>query len=118
MLFGYSDTGALCAMLAATYPERLGSLVLYAVAARGTQAHDYPWQWTEEEYEEYLAREDEAWGTLEFAWGGTVQLLAEGLGVTLDAVQVRALTLWCLDGSAAVTTCAFTTALPESRRIS
>jgi 4-hydroxy-tetrahydrodipicolinate reductase len=25
-------------------------------------------------------------GTLEFAWGGTVQLLAEGLGVTLDKV--------------------------------
>ena len=25
-------------------------------------------------------------GTLEFAWGGTVRLLAEGLGVTLDAV--------------------------------
>jgi len=25
-------------------------------------------------------------GTLEFAWGGTVQLLAEGLGVTLDRV--------------------------------
>jgi hypothetical protein len=25
-------------------------------------------------------------GTLEFAWGGTVNLLAEGLGVTLDAV--------------------------------
>ena len=25
-------------------------------------------------------------GTLEFAWGGSVQLLAEGLGVTLDAV--------------------------------
>lgn len=25
-------------------------------------------------------------GTLEFAWGGTVQLLAEGLGVTLDGV--------------------------------
>jgi len=25
-------------------------------------------------------------GTLEFAWGGSVQLLAEGLGITLDAV--------------------------------
>ncbi len=25
-------------------------------------------------------------GTLEFAWGGTVRLLAEGLGVTLDAI--------------------------------
>jgi pimeloyl-ACP methyl ester carboxylesterase/class 3 adenylate cyclase len=54
VLFGFSDTGALCAMLAATYPERVSGLVLYAVAARGIQAPDYPWQWTEEEWQEYL----------------------------------------------------------------
>ena len=44
VLSGYSDTGAQCALLAATYPERVRGLVLYAVAARGTQAPDYPWQ--------------------------------------------------------------------------
>ena len=54
-------------MLAATYPERVAGLVLYAVAARGTQADDYPWQWTEEEWERYLDGVRNRWGTRPFA---------------------------------------------------
>lgn len=64
--FGYSDSGAHCAMLAATYPERVRGLVLYAVAARGTQAPDYPWQWSEERWREYLDG-TRGWGTPAFA---------------------------------------------------
>ena len=37
VLFGPTQTPARGAPLAATYPERLSGLVLYAVAARGTQ---------------------------------------------------------------------------------
>lgn len=66
LLFGYSDTGAQCAMCAATYPDRVLGLILYAVAARGTQAPDYPWQWSEVEWDEYLAGA-RGWGTLEYA---------------------------------------------------
>ena len=65
-LFGFSDAGALCAMFAATRPERVSGLVLYATAARGTQAHDYPWQWSEREWAKYLD-ELAAWGTREYA---------------------------------------------------
>jgi pimeloyl-ACP methyl ester carboxylesterase len=67
VLFGYSDAGALCAMLAATYPERVSGLVLLAVAARGTQAPDYPWQWSEEEWGEYLGAMRLGWGTRRFS---------------------------------------------------
>src|SRR6185312_1319365 len=42
-LFGFSDAGALCAMFAAVHPERVSGLILYATAARGTVAPDYPW---------------------------------------------------------------------------
>jgi pimeloyl-ACP methyl ester carboxylesterase/class 3 adenylate cyclase len=66
VLLGYSDAGAQCAMCAATYPDRVLGLILYAVAARGTQAPDYPWQWSEAEWEEYLAGAT-AWGTLDYA---------------------------------------------------
>jgi pimeloyl-ACP methyl ester carboxylesterase/class 3 adenylate cyclase len=66
LLFGYSDTGAQCAMLAASYPERVRGLVLYATAARGTRAPDYPWQWSEEEWDAYLAR-TRGWGTVAYA---------------------------------------------------
>jgi class 3 adenylate cyclase len=67
VLFGYSDTGALCAMLAATYPARVAGLVLHAVAARGTQSDDYPWQWTEDEWRAYLADARDGWGTRRYA---------------------------------------------------
>jgi pimeloyl-ACP methyl ester carboxylesterase/class 3 adenylate cyclase len=78
VLFGYSDTGAQCALLAATYPERVRGLVLYAVAARGTQAPDYPWQWSEAEWQEYLDSAVAGWGTQRYA-EATLPLFAPSL---------------------------------------
>jgi class 3 adenylate cyclase len=66
-LFGFSDAGALCAMFAATRPERVSGLILYATAARGTQAPDYPWQWSEEEWRDYLGGVRAGWGTRRYA---------------------------------------------------
>ncbi len=66
-LFGFSDAGALCAMFASTRPDRVAGLVLHATAARGTQAADYPWQWSEEEWRDYLSRVRNGWGTREYA---------------------------------------------------
>ena len=66
-LFGFSDAGALCAMFAAVHPERVSGLILYATAARGTVATDYPWQWSEEEWHEYLADVGAGWGTPAYA---------------------------------------------------
>ncbi len=66
-LFGSSDAGALCAMFAATRPERVSALILYATAARGTQAPDYPWQWPEHEWQDYLAALAAGWGTPTYA---------------------------------------------------
>ena len=66
-LFGFSDAGALCAMFAATRPERVSGLILYASAARGTQAPDYPWQWSEEQWQDYLGGTRAGWGTREYA---------------------------------------------------
>ena len=67
VLFGFSDAGALCAMFATTRPDRVAGLILYATAARGTQAPDYPWQWAEHEWQDYLARIKDRWGTREYA---------------------------------------------------
>jgi pimeloyl-ACP methyl ester carboxylesterase len=66
-LFGFSDAGALCAMCAATRPERVSGLILYATAARGTRAPDYPWQWSEEEWQDYLSAVRAGWGTRRYA---------------------------------------------------
>ena len=67
VLMGGSDTAALCMMLAATYPERVAGLVLFAPAAVGVQAADYPWQWTESEWATYLDDVAAGWGTREYA---------------------------------------------------
>ena len=66
-LFGFSDAGALCAMFAATRPERVTGLILYATAAKGMQASDYPWQWSEREWQDYLDDVKAGWGTREYA---------------------------------------------------
>ena len=49
-VFGAFDAGALCMLFAATHPERTRSLILYATYARGAWAPDYPWAWTDEEF--------------------------------------------------------------------
>ena len=67
VLFGFSDAGGLCAMFAATHPERTSGLILYATAARGRQAPDYPWQWSEGEWQDYLSGVRSGWGTREYA---------------------------------------------------
>ncbi|MGH2905844.1 MAG: adenylate/guanylate cyclase domain-containing protein [Solirubrobacterales bacterium] len=46
-LFGVSEGGPLSILFAATYPERVASLVLYGAAARYTQDTDYPMGWPE-----------------------------------------------------------------------
>ena len=67
VLFGGSDAGCICALFAAIHPDRTSALILYGPEARGTASHDYPWAWTTEEWDEYLARMDAGWGTDEYA---------------------------------------------------
>ena len=43
-----NDAGVLAVLLAATHPDRVGSLVLVNSYARGLYAPDYPWGWPEE----------------------------------------------------------------------
>jgi class 3 adenylate cyclase len=66
-LFGYSDAGCLCALFAATFPDRVSALALYAVAASGAASDDYPWQWGEDEWDAYLRELAEGWGTRSYA---------------------------------------------------
>lgn len=63
----YSDAGAQCAILAATRPERVAGLILYAAAASGKQQDDYEGQWSEEEWEAYFEFVRTSCGTDEYA---------------------------------------------------
>jgi pimeloyl-ACP methyl ester carboxylesterase len=67
VLFGFSDAGTQCAMVAATRPERAMGLVLFAASASGKQQVDYEGQWSEEEWDSYLDLVRTSYGTEEFA---------------------------------------------------
>jgi class 3 adenylate cyclase len=66
-LFGWSDAGCLCALFAATHPERTSALALLNTAASGGKTDDYPWQWTDAEWDAYLGDLAIGWGTREYA---------------------------------------------------
>ena len=53
VLFGYSEGGPMALLMAATHPERVAALVLYAVYAKRLWSEDYPWAQTPEERAAY-----------------------------------------------------------------
>jgi pimeloyl-ACP methyl ester carboxylesterase len=62
-LFGYSEGGPMCALFAATYPERTTALVLYgSYAKRVDPDDDYPWAPTRENRLAESARIEQEWG--------------------------------------------------------
>lgn len=63
VLFGMSEGGPMSLLFAATYPERVHSLVMYGTAARFSQElPDYPWGFTTEQSAEHLAAIESHWG--------------------------------------------------------
>jgi pimeloyl-ACP methyl ester carboxylesterase/DNA-binding CsgD family transcriptional regulator len=67
VLFSTSEAAAMCALFAATYPERTAALVIYSGWVKRLWAPDYPWAPTwqkRREFIDFVARE----------WGGPVDL--------------------------------------------
>jgi pimeloyl-ACP methyl ester carboxylesterase/DNA-binding winged helix-turn-helix (wHTH) protein len=61
-LVGVSEGGPMCALFAATYPERTAALVMIGAYARRTWAEDYPWVPTAEERGAFLEMMHRTWG--------------------------------------------------------
>jgi class 3 adenylate cyclase/pimeloyl-ACP methyl ester carboxylesterase len=62
-LFGVWDGCDTSILFAATYPERVSSLVLFTASATQRPKDDYPWAWTDDYWEEWLASIRNGWGT-------------------------------------------------------
>jgi pimeloyl-ACP methyl ester carboxylesterase len=62
-VLGHSEGGAMCALFAATYPERTQALVMAGSAARTRWAPDYPLGATDDVLEELETSILEGWGT-------------------------------------------------------
>jgi class 3 adenylate cyclase len=59
---GTLEGGPMAALFAATHPDRVSALVLYATFARATWAPDYDWAWTAEHRNEQMDELVEHWG--------------------------------------------------------
>jgi len=61
-LFGNSMGGSIAIEYAATHPQRVQGLVLYAAGARGSWAPHYPWAITEEQHRAWQDKIRSSWG--------------------------------------------------------
>ncbi len=62
VLLGVSEGGPMCALFAATYPEKTEALIMVGTYARRLRAPDYPWAPTQEEREAFCREILERWG--------------------------------------------------------
>jgi pimeloyl-ACP methyl ester carboxylesterase len=76
-LFGGAEGGPMCALFAATFPERTSALVLGASYARRTWAPDYPWGLDKESQRRILAGYEARWGKGDFGIRALAPSLAD-----------------------------------------
>ncbi|MBY0279800.1 adenylate/guanylate cyclase domain-containing protein [Candidatus Binatia bacterium] len=81
-VFGISESGPLAMLFAATYPQRSTALVLYGTFARGTWHRDYPWRWTQEQWDGVLDFIGREWGT-----GKVASVLAPSIASDPRAIE-------------------------------
>jgi len=63
VLFGISESGPMCALFAATYPERTRGLVLCNTFAANRYSEAYPWALDDEQAAQFVAGVEARWGT-------------------------------------------------------
>ncbi|HSK91555.1 MAG TPA: adenylate/guanylate cyclase domain-containing protein [Euzebyales bacterium] len=78
VLFGHSEGGPMCALYAATYPQRVGGLILYGTFAVRRRQPGYPWAPTQAERQAHVRR-------VRREWGGVVHLSELAPGLANDA---------------------------------
>ena len=62
VLFGHSEGGSVSTLFAATYPEKVISLITFGVFAKRRYSSDYPWAPTDEERNEVYDMIENRWG--------------------------------------------------------
>jgi len=77
-IFGVSEGGSMACLFAATYPQRVSSLLVWGAQARWIASPDHPWGQTQEEHDRMVAMIDDDWPSFEYITG-------PGAGVGRDA---------------------------------
>jgi class 3 adenylate cyclase len=77
-VFGVSEGGSMACLFAATYPQRVNSLLVWGAQARWIASPDHPWGQTQEEHDRMIAMIDDDWPSFDYITG-------PGAGVGRDA---------------------------------
>jgi pimeloyl-ACP methyl ester carboxylesterase len=77
-IFGVSEGGSMACLFAATYPQRVNSLLVWGAQARWIVSPDHPWGQTQEQHDQMIAMIDNDWPSFEYITG-------PGAGVGKDA---------------------------------
>jgi len=77
-IFGVSEGGSMACLFAATYPQRVNSLLVWGAQARWIASPDHPWGQTQEEHDRMIAMIDDDWPSFDYITG-------PGAGVGADA---------------------------------
>ncbi len=80
IMFGESDGGPLCALFAATYPDRVLGLVMHGPDVRAAWAPDAPWGMTSEDFRAEVENIERGWGTGRFERGFLEELAPSMVG--------------------------------------
>ena len=79
-IFGVSEGGSMACLFAATYPQRVNSLLVWGAQARWIASPDHPWGQTQEEHDQMVVMIDDDWPSFEYITGP-----GPGAGVGKDA---------------------------------
>ncbi|HEV3392716.1 MAG TPA: alpha/beta hydrolase, partial [Chthoniobacterales bacterium] len=84
-VFGVSEGGSMACLFAATYPERVESLLIWGAQARWIACEDHPWGQTPAEHAEMLAMVEDDWPSIDYIVGP-----GAGMGKDAPAAAVEA----------------------------
>jgi pimeloyl-ACP methyl ester carboxylesterase len=84
-LFGVSEGGSMTCLFAATYPQRVNSLLVWGAQARWIASPDHPWGQTREEHDQMVATIDDDWPSFDYVTGP-----GSGLGRDADPAFIEA----------------------------
>jgi class 3 adenylate cyclase len=77
-IMGVSEGGSMACLFAATYPQRVTSLLIWGAQARWVACEDHPWGQTREEHNEMLAMVQDDWPSIDY-------IVGPGAGMGRDA---------------------------------
>jgi len=68
-IFGVSEGSSMACLFAATYPQRVNSLLVWGAQARWIASPDHPWGQTQEQHDQMIAMIDNDWPSFEYITG-------------------------------------------------